>query len=135
MLNVTTLNGRLTATPELKTVQSGKSVTSFTVAVEHNYAKGGGERKTDFIRCVAWGTTAEFLCKHFNKGDMVGIVGTLQTRKFTAKDGTNREVSEVVIQQLSFVGNKSSSAHTGADTFVPAQIIDDDDILDEDLPF
>lgn len=137
MINNVTLMGRLTAAPELKTTQSGTSVTSFNIAVDRNYQKQGQERVTDFITCVAWRNTAEFITRFFNKGDMIAVTGEIQTRKYTDKNGNNRTAFEIVIGQASFCGGKNNSSapaeatETGGDNSGGF-----DEILDDgDLPF
>ena len=106
MLNSCVLMGRLTADPELSTTQSGKSVASFSMAVERDFQQDG-ERKADFIDVVAWRGTAEFICKYFRKGRMLAIVGRIQTRTYTDKDGNNRKAVEVVADKVSFTGEKA----------------------------
>ena len=104
MLNRVILMGRLVSDPELKTTNSGLSVTSFRIAVDRNYVKSGEERKADFIDIVCWRGTAEFVCRFFGKGSMIALEGQLQTRTYQAKDGTNRYVVEVVADNVSFTG-------------------------------
>jgi len=94
MLNCAIIMGRLTADPELKTTQSGISVTSFSVAVDRNYTPKGQERQTDFINVVAWRQTAEFVTRYFHKGSMIAIEGSIQTRKYQDKNGNNRTAVE-----------------------------------------
>lgn len=106
MLNRVILMGRLTADPELKTTGSGISVTSFSIAVDRSYVKQGEERKADFINIVCWRQTAEFVCRYFGKGSMIALEGQLQTRTYQAKDGTNRYVTEVVADNVSFTGER-----------------------------
>ena len=101
MLNRVILMGRLVSDPELKTTNSGLSVTSFRIAVDRNYVKSGEERKADFIDIVCWRSTAEFVCRFFGKGSMIALEGQLQTRTYQAKDGTNRYVVEVVADNVS----------------------------------
>ena len=113
MLNRVILMGRLTSDPELKTTQSGISVTSFTVAVDRSYVKQGEERKADFLNCVAWRQTAEFVCRYFGKGAMIAVEGQLQTRTYQAKDGTNRFVTEVFVDNVSFTGERRDSGNGG----------------------
>ena len=103
--------GRLTADPELRQTQSGVSVLSFTVAVDSRFANQNGERQTNFIYCVAWRHTAEFISKYFVKGKMIGIEGSLQSRNFVDKNGNNRTVLEVIVENVSFCGSR---AETGA---------------------
>ena len=106
MINRVVLMGRLVADPELKTTGSGVSVTSFRIAVDRNYVKQGAERQADFIDIVAWRGTAEFVCKHFNKGSLVAIDGQLQSRQYQTKDGQNRTAIEVVADNVSFTGER-----------------------------
>ena len=100
--------GRLTADPELKTTQSGISVTSFSVAVNRPY-RTGEEQQTDFINVVAWRKTAEFIAKYFKKGNMIGIEGSIQTRKYTDRDGNSRVAFEVLASNVQFVESKRSN--------------------------
>ena len=87
MLNRVVLMGRITQDLELKTLSSGVSTLSFTIAVERSYAPQGSERQTDFINCVAWRQKAEFISKYFGKGAMIAIEGSIQTRKYQDKTG------------------------------------------------
>lgn len=105
MFNLVVLTGRLTANPELKTTPNGVSVTSFSIAVERRYRQGE-ERQADFINIVAWRSSAEFICKYFSKGSMIGIEGAIQTRKYQDKDGNNRTAFEVVANNVQFVESK-----------------------------
>lgn len=106
MLNRVILMGRLVADPELKTTASGVSVTSFRIAVDRSYVKNGEERKADFIDIVCWRQTAEFVCRFFGKGSLIALEGQLQSRTYQAKDGTNRYVTEVVADNVSFTGER-----------------------------
>ena len=108
-LNLVALMGRLTADPELKTTQSGISVTSFAIAVDRKYQPQGEERKADFIDIVAWRNQAEFICKYFKKGSMIGIEGEIQTRPYEDKNGNKRKATEVVVSHITFCGSKSES--------------------------
>ena len=112
MLNLIALTGRMTRDPELRTLDSGVSVTSFSIAVQRNY-KIEGEYPTDFIDCVAWRGTADFICKHFSKGSMLTVVGNLETRKFTDKEGNNRKAVEVIIKDAYFGEAKKDNGNTG----------------------
>lgn len=105
MFNLVVLTGRLTADPELKTTPNGVSVTTFSIAVERRY-KQGEERQSDFINIVAWRNSAEFICKYFKKGSMIGIEGAIQTRKYQDKNGNNRTAFEVVANNIQFVESK-----------------------------
>lgn len=106
MLNRVILMGRITADPELKTTNTGVSVTSFSIAVDRNYVKQGEERKADFLNIVCWRSTAEFVCRYFGKGSLIAVEGQLQSRQFQAKDGSNRYVVEVVADNVSFTGER-----------------------------
>lgn len=106
MLNKIILMGRLTDNPELKKTASGVNVTSFTIAVDRNYAKNGEERKADFINIVCWRQTAEFVCRYFSKGSLIALEGQLQSRTYQTKDGSTRYVTEVIAEQISFTGER-----------------------------
>lgn len=107
MFNLVVLTGRLTADPELKTTPNGISVCSFSIAVDRAYKKGE-EKQTDFINIVAWRQTAEFVSKYFGKGNLIGIEGSIQTRRYQDKDGNNRTAFEVVANNVQFVESKKS---------------------------
>lgn len=132
MINNVILIGRLTATPELKTTTSGNSVTTFNIAVDRRYSGKDGEKQTDFINCVAWRNTAEFVTKWFKKGDPIAIQGELQTRKYTDKDGNNRVAVEVIINQASFCGSKKGDENKTEEK--PLDINNFEE-YDDDLPF
>lgn len=135
MLNIVILMGRLTADPELKTTNSGNTVTSFAVAVERSFAKDGN-RETDFINVVAWRSTAEFICKYFRKGQMIAINGSLQQRNYEDRDGNKRTAYEVVAQQVSFcVGKQDKPSDGGHGTLAGATDVDFAEMDDGDLPF
>lgn len=109
MLNRCVLMGRLVADAELKRTASDISVTSFTIAVDRGYVRPGEERQADFIDCVAWRQTAEFISKWFSKGSMIAIEGKLQTRMWEDKQGNKRKSVEVVIDNAFFAESKKSS--------------------------
>ncbi len=140
MFNLVVLTGRLTADPELKTTPSGVPVTSFSIAVNRNY-RAGEEQQTDFINIVAWRQRAEFICKYFSKGSLIGIEGSIQTRRYTDKNGNNRTAFEVVVNNAQFVESKrdnSSSAVNEPASFSNADVNDFADLgeaSDDDLPF
>ena len=133
MLNHIVIMGRLTRDPELRRTGSGVAVTSFAVAVDRDYSsKDGGERETDFIDCVAWRSTGEFVAKYFTKGSMAAVSGRLQIRSWNDKDGNKRRSAEVVADSVYFGGSKgdrpqaSTAAQEpvftpvdGEDTFFP----------------
>ena len=103
MLNHITIMGRLTRDPELRRTGSGIAVASFTVAVDRDFAsRESGERETDFIDCVAWRQTGEFVSKYFTKGSMAVVSGRLQIRGWTDKDGNKRRTAEVVADNVYF---------------------------------
>ena len=103
MLNHIVIMGRLTRDPELRTTQSGVSVTSFTVAVDRDFGgRDGGERQTDFIDCVAWRSTGEFVSKYFHKGSMMVVSGRLQSRKWQDREGNNRTSWEINADNVYF---------------------------------
>lgn len=146
MFNTVILSGRMTADPELKTTQSGVSVVSFCIAVQRKY-KSGKDTETDFINIIAWRQTAEFIAKYFTKGSLIGIEGSIQTRKYEDRDGNNRTVFEVVANNAQFVLPKSSAEkafNSGEDNSIDntenrSNANTDDfseaDISQEDLPF
>ena len=107
MLNHITIMGRLVRDPELRRTGSGVAVTSFTVAVDRDFGgKDSGERETDFIDCVAWRQTGEFVSKYFAKGRMAVVSGRLQIRNWTDKDGNKRRTAEVVADNVYFGDSK-----------------------------
>ena len=103
MLNHITLMGRLVADPELRRTGSGVAVTTFRIAVDRDFApKDGGERKADFITCVAWRQTGEFISKYFTKGRMIVVDGRLEMRDWTDRDGNKRTTAEVIVDNAYF---------------------------------
>ena len=106
MMNVVTLMGSLTADPELRTTTSGLSVCRFTVAVDRNYAKAGTERQADFINCVAWRQTAEFVSRYFVKGQLIALDGSIQTGSYTDNNGNKRYTTDVVVDNVNFTGDR-----------------------------
>ena len=115
MLNHITIMGRLTRDPELRRTGSGIAVASFTVAVDRDFgSRDGGERETDFIDCVAWRQTGEFVSKYFTKGSMIVVSGRLQIRSWTDKDGNKRRTAEVVADNCYFGDSKRDSDNSGS---------------------
>ena len=150
MLNQVIIMGRLTRDPELRRTGSGIAVTSFSLAVDRDYSpRDGGERETDFIDCVAWRQTGEFVSKYFTKGRMAVVSGRLQIRNWTDKDGNKRRTAEVVADNVYFgdsrrdgdsgnSGNYSAPANNYATYAAPAPAAPDFAMLDDDdaqLPF
>ena len=111
MLNIVALQGRLSADPEQRTTQNGTAVTSFSLAVQRNVKGGDGEYGTDWIDCVAWKGTAEFICKYFQKGQLMAVNGSLQTRSYE-KDGVKRKTTQVVVQSAYFCESRNTSSGT-----------------------
>lgn len=108
-MNKAILIGRLTRDPEMRTTTSGQATTSFTVAVSRPFANANGERETDFINCVAWRKQAENIAKYCQKGSQVAVEGRIQVRNYDAQDGTKRYVTEVVADNVTFLGSKGNS--------------------------
>lgn len=107
MLNHITIMGRLTRDPEIRYTQSQTPVTSFTLAVDRDFGgRDGGEKQTDFIDCVAWRQTAEFVSKYFAKGSMAVVSGRLQIRDWTDREGGKRRSAEVVVDNIYFGDSK-----------------------------
>ena len=114
MLNHITIMGRLTRDPELRRTGSGIAVASFTVAVDRDFGgRDGGEKETDFIDCVAWRQTGEFVSKYFTKGSMIVVSGRLQIRNWNDKEGNKRRTAEVVADNVYF-GESRRSADSNA---------------------
>lgn len=142
MFNLVVLTGRLTADPELKTTPNGVPVTSFSIAVNRNY-RAGEEQQTDFINVVAWRQRAEFIAKYFTKGSMIGIEGSIQTRRYQDKNGNNRTAFEVVANNVQFVESKRDGAAAPSMPSEPASFSNADandfadlgSVTDDDLPF
>lgn len=148
MINVVALMGRMTYEPELISTPNGLSVIRFQVACDRNYQKDSQNRQADFIDCVAWRQTAEFISRNFHKGSMIAVEGTIQTSNYTDKDGNKRKQIEVLANNVSFCGSKAENGTQGTqgaqneqytqggmdinpDTSDFEEIVDDDD----DLPF
>lgn len=148
MLNHITIQGRLTANPELRYTQSQVPVATFTVAVDRDFADSNGNRGVEFIPCVAWRGTGEFVNKWFQKGQMAVVSGRLQLRDYTNKDNIKVRVAEIVAENVYFCGKKedngssgnnssgyqTGSNNRGVDVYAPPEFeeIDDDD---GELPF
>ena len=115
-LNHSTIMGRLTANPELRRTNNGKSVVSFTIACD----KPGRDSGASFIPCVAWEKTGEFINQYFSKGSAIAIEGRLESRQYDTKEGQKRTVLEVVVSQAHFCGKKEESDNTG---FVPNKFV------------
>ena len=114
MLNHITIMGRLTRDPELRYTQSQTPVASFTLAVDRDFgSRDGGEKQTDFIDCVAWRQTAEFVSKYFTKGSMAVVSGRLQIRDWTDREGGKRRSAEVVVDNMYFGESRRRDGDSG----------------------
>lgn len=121
MLNKVILMGRFTRDPELRSTPQGISTCSFSIAVDRNFVRPGEERKADFINCVAWRQTAEFISKYFKKGSMVALEGSIQTRSWDDQDGKKRYATDVVVNQVYFAESKRDPQSVmGGDDFASA---------------
>lgn len=147
MLNQIAIQGRLARDPELRRTNSGKAVTSFTLACDRDFKnQQTGEKEVDFIECVAWGGTAEMVEKYFKKGQMAAVTGRLQIRAWEDKSGQKRRTAEILVSSVYFCGSKESGtqASSGADSGysapayqapAPAANFAELDGEDEQLPF
>jgi single-strand DNA-binding protein len=139
MLNKVFLMGRITRDPELRRTGNGVAVTSFTVAVDRDFGKTeSGEKETDFIDCVAWRQTGEFVNKYFGKGRMIVVCGQLQIRNWTDKDGNKRRSAEVIADQVYFGDSKNETKSAPAAQAEPQYVQNDFTAIDDDdaaLPF
>ena len=118
MLNRIDIMGRLTRDPELRHTQTQTPVASFTLAVDRDFGnRDGGERQTDFIDCVAWRQTAEFVSKYFTKGSMAVVSGRLQIRDWTDRDGGKRRSAEVVVDNIYFGESRRSRDDSGSTAY------------------
>ena len=108
-MNNISLIGRLTGTPELKHIQSGKAYVKFSIAVDRQFVKQGEERQADFINILAWDKTAEFICKYFEKGRRMALTGRIQTGSYKDKDGNTRYTTDVVAENVEFCDSKGNN--------------------------
>lgn len=119
-MNKVILIGRLAADPTIRYTQSGTAVANFTLAVNRKFAKDG-EQSADFVMCVAWNKTAEFIVNYFKKGQEMALEGRLQVRSYETDEGQKRWVTEVIVEQVEFVGSKNSNnsneREQGSDSF------------------
>lgn len=128
-MNTIILTGRLTADPEVKMTTTGIPVCSFTLAVRRPMTKD----TTDFLRCVAWRNTAEFVGKWFRKGKMIAVTGALTSRKFEDNNGKNHVTFEVIVDNVEFCGDKDAPAQQDAAPQQPEEQFAE--VKDDDLPF
>ena len=108
-MNCVQMIGRLTRDPESRTTNTGKDVASFSIAVAKRFKKGGDEPDADFFRCTTWEQSARYLCDYGYKGARVSVIGRLETRKYTANDGTEREITEIQVEQVSILDRRDDS--------------------------
>lgn len=110
-MNKAILCGRLTKDAELKTTSSGINYCNFIIAVDRKFKDANGNRQADFIACVAWRTTAEFISKYFKKGNRIAVVGSIQTRSYEDQSGNKHLVTEVIVDEAEFVESKAASGN------------------------
>ena len=138
MLNHITAAGRLTKDPELRRTQNGVAVASFTIACDRDIKDASGNKQTDFIDCVAWRNTAEFVDKYLTRGRMVIVSGRLQMREWTDKNGNKRRNAEILVESVYFGDSKREAENTEKnETKEAEQTVDFDqvEIDDDELPF
>lgn len=119
-MNKVQLVGRLTKEPEIKATSTQVNFCNFTVAVDRRFKDQNGQRQADFINCVAWRQTADFIGKYFRKGSRIAICGTIQTRKFDDQNGVTRYVTEVIAEEAEFVESLNQSAPAPATPEAPS---------------
>ena len=145
MINNVVLVGRLTKDPDLRYTSNGTAVATFTVAVDRNFTNAQGSRDADFINCVIWRKQAETFANYTHKGSLIGIEGRIQTRNYEGADGKRVYVTEVLVENFSFLDSKKSD-NSSADIFSGTTVKDqnlnpfkiqnnESNVLDEDLPF
>jgi single-strand DNA-binding protein len=138
MINKVILMGRLTRDPEMRHTNSGTPVTTFSIAIDNGY---GDNKRTDFVNCLAWNKTAEFVSKYFGKGKMIIVIGHITTRSWETQDGKRAYATEVVANEVNFGESKTSPQLNTPQTAAQPPMQDDDDDFtpldeeDDDLPF
>lgn len=130
MLNHIVIMGRLVAAPELRATGSGTKVSSFRIACDRDYSSGE-EKQVDFIDCVAWRGTGEFVCRNFRKGMPITVSGRLQIREYKDRDGINRRVAEINVDSAYFCGGERTAAPKQSQ----ASAFEDIDDSDGELPW
>lgn len=138
-MNKCILVGRLTSDPEIRTTPSGVAVCKFTVAVQRRFKESNGERKADFLTCIAWRQSAEYVSKYASKGTMVEVAGSIQNRSYDAQDGSKRTVTEIIVDEVKAYGNAQSGAGNNDDAVQRAQEVFGADMVEvedeEEQPF
>lgn len=137
MINKVILMGRLTRDPEMRHTNSGTPVTTFSIAIDNGY---GDNKRTDFVNCLAWNKTAEFVTKYFTKGKMIIVIGRISTRSWETQDGKRAYATEVIANEVNFGESKTSPQLNTPQTAAQPPMQDDDDDFtpldeDDDLPF
>ena len=137
MINKVILMGRLTRDPEMRHTNSGTPVTTFSIAIDNGY---GENQRTDFVNCLAWNKTAEFVTKYFTKGKMIIVIGRITTRSWETQDGKRAYATEVIANEVNFGESKTSPQLNTPQTAAQPPMQDDDDDFtpldeDDDLPF
>ena len=128
-MNKVILMGRLTKDPEVRYTQSTNTqVTSFTLAVNRRFVKQGEERQADFISCVSWNKTAEFVSKYFKKGQQVGVIGRIQKRNYDDEQGIKHYVTEIIAEEVYFAGDKKDATQNDIQTTDDFEITNSDDL-------
>ena len=146
MLNIAAIVGRLGKDPELRTTQNGKSVTSFSLAVQRGKKNPNGEYESDWIDVQAWGNTAEFICKYFQQGQLMAVSGRIQVRNYEDRNGVKRKAVEIVAQDVSFCESRKREESEPVkrplpqpaepvESYEQAMLPPDDFLGDDDLPF
>ncbi|MBR4859330.1 MAG: single-stranded DNA-binding protein [Clostridia bacterium] len=136
MLNNCVFMGRIAQDLELRKTTSNISVCAFTLAVQRSYKKEGEDYKTDWIDCIAFRNTADFISRCFRKGELIAIRGEMQTRTYTDKNGNKRKATELIIEKASFCGGKKSDTAEAADMQQGFQDVPEfTEINEDDLPF
>ena len=130
-MNKALIIGRLTRDPEMRTTTSGTNSTTFTVAVSRNYTGANGERETDFLNCVAWRKQAENIAKYCTKGSQVAVEGRIQTRSYDAQDGTKRYVTEIIADNVTFLGGRGSNVPSEDNYVGGSSSVDTTDISED----
>ena len=133
-MNKVELIGRLTKDPEKKSTDKGTSVVSFSVAVQRKYKNADGNYDVDYINCVAWRTTADFIANYFTKGQRIGVVGSLTTRSYEV-EGKKRFVTEVNVDEAEFVESKEKKTEPKQTDLFEEELKDFKPLNDADLPF
>ena len=149
-MNKVLLVGNLTRDPEKRSTGQGTSVTSFTIAVSRRFKNADGGYDADFINCVAWRSTADFVAQYFQKGSRIGVVGSLQSRSYDDKNGNRRYVTEVNVEEVEFAGPRQSAdaapraeqpaaaepvAQPSADDIFGDELAEFQPLEDSELPF